>query len=65
MIVGYSNTNWTKNVEDRKMTFGVCFFVSDCLVAWLNKKQNSISLSTVEVEYIAIRSHNTELLWMK
>ena len=47
------------------MTFGVCFFVSDCLVAWLNKKQNSISLSTVEVEYIAIRSHNTELLWMK
>ena len=22
-----------KNVEDRKMTFGACFFVSDCLVA--------------------------------
>ena len=33
-------------------------------MACLSKKQNSISLSTAEAEYIATRSY-TQLLWMK
>lgn len=33
IIVGYSNANWAKNVEDRKNTFGAYIFVEDCLVA--------------------------------
>ena len=41
------------------------FLISDCLVAWLSKKQNSIFLSTVEVEYIVVGSCCTHLLWMK
>ena len=35
------------------------------LVAWMSKKQNSISLSTAEAEYIAARSCCSQLLWMK
>ena len=31
----------------------------------MSKKQNSISLSTVEVEYIATGSYCTQLLWMQ
>jgi hypothetical protein len=31
----------------------VHFFLGDSLVAWLSKKQGSISLSTTKVEYIA------------
>ncbi|XP_022866024.1 uncharacterized protein LOC111385832 [Olea europaea var. sylvestris] len=34
-------------------------------IAWLSKKQNSISLSTAEAEYIAAGSCCTQLLWMK
>ena len=41
------------------------FFIGDCLVSWFSKKHNSISLSIVEVEYIAIGSCCTQLLWMK
>ena len=65
MIVGYSDVDYAENVEDRKSTSDACFFIGDCLVAWLNKKQNSISLFTAEAKYIAIRSCCMQLLWMK
>jgi hypothetical protein len=34
-------------------------------VSWSSKKQNSISLSTAEAEYIAAASCCAQLLWMK
>jgi hypothetical protein len=38
---------------DRKSTSGTCQFLGRSLVSWASKKQNSIALSTAEVEYIA------------
>ena len=35
------------------------------LVSWISKKQNFISLSTAEAEYIAVGSCCTQLLWMQ
>jgi hypothetical protein len=65
VVVGYSDANWAGNADDRKSTSGGCFYVGNNLVAWMNKKQASISLSTVEAEYIAAGSCCTQLLWMK
>jgi len=42
-----------------------CFYVGTNLVAWMSRKQSSISLSTAEAEYIAVGSCCTQLLWMK
>jgi hypothetical protein len=39
--------------------------VGNNLVAWMSKKQASISLSTAEAEYIAAGSCCAQLLWMK
>ena len=39
--------------------------MSNNLVSWMSKKQNSISLSTAEVEYIAAASCFTQFLWMQ
>ena len=39
--------------------------MGDCLVSWLSKKKSSISLSTVEAEYIAVADCCTQILWMK
>ena len=34
-------------------------------MSWLSKKQNSVALSTVEVEYILADSCCAQLLWIK
>ncbi|XP_041024085.1 secreted RxLR effector protein 161-like [Juglans microcarpa x Juglans regia] len=55
-LAGYSDADWSGNADDRKSTSGGCFYVGTNLVAWMSKKQNSISLSTAETEYIAAGS---------
>ncbi|XP_062075335.1 uncharacterized protein LOC133779378 [Humulus lupulus] len=52
-LVGYSDSDWAGSLDDRKSTSGGCFYLGNNLVSWLSKKQNSISLSTTEAEYIA------------
>lgn len=51
--------------KERKSTSGGCFYLGNNLVAWHSKKQNCVSLSTAEAEYIAAGSCYTQLLWMK
>jgi phage anti-repressor protein len=65
VLAGYSDGDWAGNADDRKSTSGGCFYVGTNLVAWMSRKQASISLSTVEAEYIAAGSCCTQLLWMK
>lgn len=48
-----------------KSTSDGCFYLGNNLVPWMSKKQNSISLSTAEAEYIAAASCCAQLLWMK
>ena len=55
-LAGFSDSNWAGNADDRKSTIGGCFYVGASLVAWMSKKQNSVSLSTAEAEYIAAGS---------
>ena len=50
---------------DRKSTSGTCHFLGRSLVCWSSKKQNCVSLSTAESEYIAAGSCYAQLLWMK
>ena len=64
-LAGYSDADWAGCIDDRKSTSGGCFYLRNNLVSWISKKQNSVSLSTVEDEYIAAASCAAQLLWMK
>ncbi|CAL9094332.1 unnamed protein product [Musa textilis] len=46
-------------------TFGICQFLGHALISWTSKKQNSVALSTVEVEYIATSACCAQVIWMK
>ena len=65
VLVGYSDADWAVNADDRKSSLGGCFYVGNNLVSWMSKKQNSISLSIAEVEYVVAGSCCTQLLWMQ
>jgi hypothetical protein len=63
-LTAYSDADWANCVDERKITSGGAFFLGDSLVAWLSKKQGSVSLSTIEAEYIATATCCTQVLWM-
>ena len=64
-LKAYSDADWEGCVDDIKSTSGGAFFLGESLVAWTSKKQSSISLSTIEVEYIAVAECCTQVEWMK
>ncbi|KAK6163684.1 hypothetical protein DH2020_000548 [Rehmannia glutinosa] len=64
-LKGYSDLDYAGNIDDRKSTSRSCQFLGDCLVSWFSKKQNCVSLSTAESEYISAAFCCTQLLWMK
>ncbi|KAJ9546922.1 hypothetical protein OSB04_019465 [Centaurea solstitialis] len=50
---------------NRKSTSGACQFLGDKLVSWSSRKQNCVSLSTAEAEYVAVACCCSQVLWMK
>jgi hypothetical protein len=45
-MVAYMDANWAGSIDDRRSTSGATFYLGDCLVSWLSKKQSPVSLST-------------------
>ena len=63
--VGYCDADFAGCSDDRKFTFEGCFFLGNNLISWFSKKQNFVSLSTAEVEYIAAGSACYQFILVK
>nr|GEX76455.1 uncharacterized mitochondrial protein AtMg00810-like [Tanacetum cinerariifolium] len=50
---------------DRKSKSGSVQFLGDKLVCWSSKKQNCVSISTADSEYVTVSSCCAQVLWMR
>ena len=64
-LVGYCDADWAGSADDRKNSSGGCFFLKNNLISWFSKKQNCVSLSTTEAEYIVAGRSCPQLIQMK
>ncbi|WVZ62398.1 hypothetical protein U9M48_012154 [Paspalum notatum var. saurae] len=64
-LLGYTDSDFSGCRVERKSTSGGCYLLGRSLVSWSSKKQNCVSLSTAEAEYIAAGSSCAQLLYMK
>jgi hypothetical protein len=55
-LIAYVDADWESCIDDQRSTNGATFYLGECLVSWISKKQSSISLSTAEAEYIPATS---------
>ena len=65
MFVGFTDSDWVGDPDDRKSTAGYVFSMGSGPITWACKKQQALSLSSAEVEYRATVNANQEALWIR
>jgi len=51
---GYSNSDWTRFVDDMKNTIDNCFSFGLRMFSWCSRKQDVVVQSTAKAEYVAV-----------
>ncbi|GKB04278.1 retrovirus-related pol polyprotein from transposon TNT 1-94, partial [Tanacetum coccineum] len=64
-LTAYSDADHAGCHLDRKSTSGSVQFLGDKLVCWSSKKQNCVSISTAESEYVVVSGCCAQVLWMR
>jgi len=64
-LVGYSDSDWCGDVDDRKSTSEYVFFMGHIMFTWLSKKQPIVTLSTCEAGYVAASWCVCHAVWLR
>ncbi|KAJ9544167.1 LOW QUALITY PROTEIN: hypothetical protein OSB04_023874 [Centaurea solstitialis] len=64
-LTAYSDSDFAGCKIDRKSTTGGCHLLGGKLVSWTSKKQNSVSTSTAEAEYVAAGIYCAQVLCLR
>jgi hypothetical protein len=63
-LIGYRDSNHVGDIDTSKSTSGIIFFFGKCLISWQSVKQQVVTLSSCEAEYIAASTASTHVLWL-
>lgn len=61
----YSDADFAGCLDTRRSTTGYCITIGGSLLSWCSERQELVSRSTTESEYIAGSEAIRELIWMK
>jgi len=64
-VHAYVDADWGSCMDTRRSTTRFCIFLGNSLVSWKAKRQKTVSKSSAEVEYRALASISTEIVWLK
>ncbi|RVW40116.1 Retrovirus-related Pol polyprotein from transposon TNT 1-94 [Vitis vinifera] len=63
--VNLINSDYAGDLDDRKNTFGVVFMLNSGAITWSSKKQQIVTLSTTEAEFVAATSSSCQAIWLR
>ncbi|KAG6539068.1 hypothetical protein ZIOFF_004221 [Zingiber officinale] len=64
-IFGYSDSDLAGDLDGRKSTSGMAFYLNESLVSWNSQKQKTVALSSCEAEFMAATTAACHALWLK
>ncbi|UYV84036.1 hypothetical protein LAZ67_X000937 [Cordylochernes scorpioides] len=64
-LIGFSDAYFAGDLDTRKSTTGYVFMLNNGPISWCSQKQNCVSLSTTESEYIAAFKATKEAIWLR
>jgi len=63
-LTGFSDSDMAGDIDGRKSTTGVLFFLDGCPISWQSQKQRVVALSTCEAEYIVAATACCQGVWL-
>ncbi|KXJ70298.1 hypothetical protein RP20_CCG024202 [Aedes albopictus] len=64
-LLGFCDADWAGDQESRKSTTGYCFLLAGAAISWVSRRQPSVTLSSMEAEYMALSEACQEVIWLR
>ena len=64
-MVGYVDSDYVGNINDRRSTTGYVFTLSGGTICWRSTLQSLVAMSATKAEYMAEAEVAKEALWLK
>ncbi len=59
------DSDFAREVDHRKSTTGYVFTLGSIAISWVSQLQKIVTISTTEVEYVAVTEASKEFIWLQ
>ena len=64
-LIGYSDSDWGKNKDDRHSTLGQVFTLANGTISWASQRQKTVALSVGDSEYMELAATGRQCTWLR
>lgn len=64
-LTAFSDSDWAGSEDDGRSTAGYCFSLGSGCFSWCSKKQDHVTLSTAEAEFVAAYQAAKQAIWLR
>ena len=65
VLIGYSISDLGGDLNKRRSTGGMAFYLNESLISWCSQKQKTVALSSCESEFMAATAAAMHALWLR
>jgi hypothetical protein len=64
-LAGYTDNDFTGNIDDRKNNYGYAFHFGTNMISWASNKYPIVSISSADAEYVVATSTSFHAVWLR
>jgi len=64
-LIGFSDSDWGENKDDRHSTSGNVFMMANCAITWMCRRQKVVATSVGEAEYMELSDTAKQCAWLR